>query len=313
MSKALVLVVFLAALSSQLFADGNIRYTDSATGSMKRSAALATRDGTLTIPDDESLKFGADAFTHDAIGRRLLFNSDPAWYLDLDDAVLSIKSLDLQDGVTTPPARVGTARIFVTTGGAGRQLQVLHADGTIVSLEAPGAGGAPVPHSGSHEAGGSDPVTIVDLDTGIAGAGEVLTADGLGGSSFAPGGVGAIVVKDEGATVPNGPHGTVNFIGTAVVATDAGGGQVNITVSAAGSNALFDEDTHSASNGQTAFALSTPFVGAGGHSIACVNKVCGYANPVDYTITGSTMTWNNSVGTFPMETNDEVTIKYQTQ
>ena len=53
-----------------------------------------------------------------------------------------------------------------------------------------------------------------------------ITTAVIGSSGFA--------VEDEGAPVPNGPFTVLNFTGAAVVATDAGGGKVNVTVTAGG-------------------------------------------------------------------------------
>ena len=53
-------------------------------------------------------------------------------------------------------------------------------------------------------------------DTGPAGAGST------------------IVVEDEGITVTGGPHDTLNFVGSAVTATDAGGGTATITITGGG-------------------------------------------------------------------------------
>ena len=56
-------------------------------------------------------------------------------------------------------------------------------------------------------------------------------------------------IEDEGVLVPGGPHTTLNFIGSGVTATDAGGGVANVTVtSGGGSVAGVQQDAFSAAS-----------------------------------------------------------------
>ena len=84
-------------------------------------------------------------------------------------------------------------------------------------------------------------VTVADEGTPIAGAphttldfvgANIVAADAGSGVATITVVAGGVIVEDEGGTVAGGPHTILNFIGAdeAVTATDAGGGQVNITV-----------------------------------------------------------------------------------
>lgn len=57
--------------------------------------------------------------------------------------------------------------------------------------------------------------------------GGISILQGPGGGS---GGGTTITVEDEGGAVAGGPHSVMNFTGTGVTASDAGGGQVDITI-----------------------------------------------------------------------------------
>lgn len=50
-----------------------------------------------------------------------------------------------------------------------------------------------------------------------------------------------VIIQDEGGNIPNTPHGTVNFIGAGVTASDAGGGITNITIPG-GAGDVFGEE-----------------------------------------------------------------------
>jgi hypothetical protein len=100
-----------------------------------------------------------------------------------------------------------------------------------------------------------DPIGLV-LDQTVPlvadpGKGVIFIGDGTGGTivgnfyyrfgggalqdiSAVVGGSTGFTVKDEGTTVPNGPFTILNFTGSGVVAADAGGGQVNVTITSAG-------------------------------------------------------------------------------
>lgn len=60
-----------------------------------------------------------------------------------------------------------------------------------------------------------------------------------------PAGGSTIAVEDEGVAVPNSPFSVINFVGDSVVATDAGGGEVKVTVSGGtlGDIPFFNQDT----------------------------------------------------------------------
>lgn len=78
-----------------------------------------------------------------------------------------------------------------------------------------------------------DEGTSLGTFTAINFAGSGVTATNAGGGVALvtiPLGINGVVVKDEGSTVPGGPHTALNFVGPGIVATDAGGGQSNVTV-----------------------------------------------------------------------------------
>jgi hypothetical protein len=73
-------------------------------------------------------------------------------------------------------------------------------------------------------------------------------------------GSGTIVTQDEGTTVAGGPHGTLNFVGAGVVATNAGGGVTTVTVSGGGSGVTMKDEGTTVTGGPHT-ALN--FTGAG--------------------------------------------------
>jgi hypothetical protein len=100
-----------------------------------------------------------------------------------------------------------------------------------------------------------DPIYLVmDVGTPVvspSGKGILFVGDGTGGTilgnfyfryeggaiqdiSAAVGGATGFSVEDEGISVPGGPHSILNFTGAAVTASDAGGGRVNVAVTAGG-------------------------------------------------------------------------------
>lgn len=77
---------------------------------------------------------------------------------------------------TVPLSKVGAGT------GVGINLEQIWS----TSFTNPGGGGGVPAHAPTHEAGGVDPVTVENLQVLVGGAGEVLTADGVGGASFLP-------------------------------------------------------------------------------------------------------------------------------
>lgn len=83
-------------------------------------------------------------------------------------------------------------------------------------------------------------VTVADEGTPIAGAphttldfvgANIVAADAGSGVATITVVAGGVIVEEEGSPIAGGPHTTLNFIGAddALTATDAGGGQANIT------------------------------------------------------------------------------------
>lgn len=65
---------------------------------------------------------------------------------------------------------------------------------------------------------------------------HTVGADGAPGPQGPPGAGSTIIVEDEGATVTGGPHSTLDFVGSGVTATDAGGGVCTVTIPAGSAN-----------------------------------------------------------------------------
>jgi hypothetical protein len=74
--------------------------------------------------------------------------------------------------------------------------------------------------------------------------------------------------------------------------------------------AEFNEDVFTPTFGQTVFTLSLPFKGAGASVLLAVNGVLDYIEGVDFTITGTTLTW---MGPFTLTGVDQVIARYQTK
>ncbi len=81
-------------------------------------------------------------------------------------------------------------------------------------------------------AGTQGATVVVTVSSGVSTL--VVVGSGGAGGGGGGGGISGVTVKDEGSTVTGGPHTTINFVGSAISAADAGGGQVNVTVSATG-------------------------------------------------------------------------------
>lgn len=67
----------------------------------------------------------------------------------------------------------------------------------------------------------------------------VKKLEGAAGEDGAPGAGSTVNVRDEGTLVPNSPFDSINFVGDGVTATDAGSGQVDVTIPGANPKAMF--------------------------------------------------------------------------
>lgn len=76
----------------------------------------------------------------------------------------------------------------------------------------------------------------VDGINGTDGADGADGTDGADGAPGPPGSGSTINIQEEGSAIPNTPHSVLNFIGSTVTATDAGGGVTNITISSSGAD-----------------------------------------------------------------------------
>jgi len=79
--------------------------------------------------------------------------------------------------------------------------------------------------------------------TGQTGATGPTGADGADGADGTPGSGSTILIKDEGANIANTPHSAINFIGSGVTATDAGGGITDITITTSGITDIIEDTT----------------------------------------------------------------------
>lgn len=105
---------------------------------------------------------------------------------------------------------------------------------------------------------------------------------------------GDIVVKPD-TTHPLRPG---RWEKTAIGGTGGGGG----------GGTFIENEFTVASNGQTAFTLTSSF-SSGGLSVLFVNGI-GYAEGTEYMISGTTLTWLDAP--FTLQIGDRVVIKYQT-
>jgi hypothetical protein len=102
--------------------------------------------------------------------------------------------------------------------------------------------------------------TYLTLQHQASGTGNVLhstttfavtRARGATGAQGPAGSGSSITVKDEGTSVPNTPHTSLNFIGAGVVVTDAGSGQADITISSVGGEFFSAENLATGSTNST--------------------------------------------------------------
>ena len=89
----------------------------------------------------------------------------------------------------------------------------------------------------------------------------------------------------------------------------AGGGGV-VSLEAGGTTATFEQKTFIPTLGQTVFSLTTAYVGAGGYSTMAVNNIGGYEEGINYTISGTVLTWLNTP--FTLDGTDRVVSDHQT-
>ena len=88
-----------------------------------------------------------------------------------------------------------------------------------------------------------------------------------------------------------------------------GDGGALVSLEAGGVSATFEQNSFTPGLGQTVFALSTAYVGAGGLSRVSVNTTAGYVEGVHYTISGTTLTW---LDPFTLDGSDSVVVIHQT-
>lgn len=126
------------------------------------------------------------------------------------------------------------------------------------------------------------------------GAGEANTGANVGG--------GEGVFRDKTGAVLN--FKSITGSGDATVTSSAD--EVNIDVSGVGGHAAWVQDEFTATAAQVSFILS----GAPSEALSLTFNVNGidYDDVVDYTISGSTVTWTNAA--FVMEAGDKVIVRY---
>lgn len=78
--------------------------------------------------------------------------------------------------------------------------------------------------------------------------------------SVSGGGGGGVTVEDEGTTVAGGPHTTFNFTGAGVVATNSGGGEVQVAIAGGGSGITLEDEGTTVTGGPH---TTLNFTGAG--------------------------------------------------
>jgi len=78
---------------------------------------------------------------------------------------------------------------------------------------------------------------------------------GIKGDKGDTGAGSSITIEDEGGTVTGGPHDTINFVGSAVSVTNAGGGTADVTIS----GGVFGQDYQTATSTGRSTTTSTTF------------------------------------------------------
>jgi len=123
-------------------------------------------------------------------------------------------------------------------GGWDDALESILRENTLLKEEDTPVAGGPFTTLNFKSVGGGT-VDVVD-----AGAGEATVTISGGGSG------GGVTFQDEGGSLAGSPHDTLNFVGTGVLSSDAGGGVVTVTIPGATASGI---DTiscaHSASHG----------------------------------------------------------------
>lgn len=112
------------------------------------------------------------------------------------------------------------------------------------------------------------------VTTGTMAANATFAVYKLDGVQGAPGSGSTITIQDEGGAVPGGPHSIVNFAGTGVTATDAGGGAALVTIPGSGffgQEFQQEETSTAAQTASTTYAayltLTTPVLPAGTYRV----------------------------------------------
>ena len=115
----------------------------------------------------------------------------------------------------------------------------------------------------------ANPVMTITKMEGIKGADGANGTDGVDGVDGADGAQGppgpagsgtTLNIQEEGAYIPNTPHSILNFVGSAVTATDAGGGIANITITSSGADfeSVYATDADKVlTTGNGAFSIAT--------------------------------------------------------
>jgi len=110
--------------------------------------------------------------------------------------------------------------------------------------------------------------------TGTVRADAVFTVTKLNGAKGDTGSGSSITVQGDGSPLPNTPHSTLNFTGTGVTASDAGGGTATINIPSPGVfGTQFQDASNASSQTQTGttwaqyLRLTTPVVPAGRYRI----------------------------------------------
>ena len=163
----------------------------------------------------------------------------------------------------------------------------------------------PTAHASTHSAGQPDEIDAGDLGSGAAGAGEVLTADGVGGAQWNPAGT-------PGAHASTHSQGGTDPIDAGDLASGAAlDGQV-LTADGLGgagweTRPQWVEDEFSPTNGQITLILSSVPTDPDSFSLQ-VNGLT-YDDVTDYTRSGVTVTWLNT--DFTLESGDKVVARYK--
>lgn len=132
------------------------------------------------------------------------------------------------------------AAILYTTGGVNTYDARIRVNGSTTLPGGSHGGNVPVTFWAIGDLSAGDNLTIeLEQNGGAvtieAGATFIVYAlNGVKGDKGDPGAGSTIIIEDEGIVVGGGPHDTLNFVGSGVTATDAGGGEATITITGGG-------------------------------------------------------------------------------